>query len=71
MPGSPQWSLSFRFSHQNPVLASPFPHPSYMPRPSHSSWCYHPHDRGWGVQIIKLLIMKFSPLPCYLVPLVK
>ena len=23
----------------------------------------------WGVQIIKLLIMQFFPLPCYLVPL--
>jgi hypothetical protein len=25
MPGSPWWSLSFRFPHQNPVHASPFP----------------------------------------------
>jgi len=24
-PGSPQWSLSLRFSHQNPVQASPLP----------------------------------------------
>jgi hypothetical protein len=30
---------------------------------------YHPHSIGWGIQIMKLLIMKFSPLPCYLVPL--
>jgi hypothetical protein len=28
-----------------------------MPCPSHSSRCYHPHNSGWGVQIIKLLIM--------------
>jgi hypothetical protein len=28
-----------------------------------------PHNTGWGVQIMKLLMMKFSPLPCYLVPL--
>jgi hypothetical protein len=40
-----------------------------MPRLSHSSRFYHPHDSGWAVQIIKLLIMKFSPFPCYLVPL--
>jgi len=39
------------------------PHTGYLPRPSHSSWCYHPHSIGWGVQIIKLLIMLFSPLP--------
>jgi hypothetical protein len=40
-----------------------------MPRPSHSSLFYHPHNIGRGVQIMKLLIMKFSPLPCDLVPL--
>jgi hypothetical protein len=39
-----------------------------MPRRSHSSRFNHPHNSGWGVQIMKLLIMKFSPLPCYLVP---
>jgi hypothetical protein len=64
MPGSPQWTLSFRFPHQNPVHASPFPHSSYMPRPSHSSRFYHPHSSWWGIQIIKLLIMKCSKLPC-------
>ena len=53
----------------NPVCISPLPHTSYMPRPSHSSRFYHPKNIGWGVQIIKILIMQFSPLPCYLVPL--
>ena len=52
MPGSLQWSLSLKFPHQNPVPASPFPHMHYMPCPSHSSWFYHPHCVGWGVQII-------------------
>jgi hypothetical protein len=51
MPGSPHWSLSLRFPHQNPVHASPLPHPSYMPRPSHSSRLYHTHNSGWGVHI--------------------
>jgi hypothetical protein len=41
MPGSPQWSLSLRFLHQNPVLTSSLPHTHYMPRPSHSSRFYH------------------------------
>jgi hypothetical protein len=41
----------------------PSPHMRYMPRPSHSSRFYHPQNSGWGVQIMKLLIMKFSPLP--------
>jgi hypothetical protein len=60
--GSPQWSLSLRFHHQNPVHASPLPHPSYMTRPSHFSLFCHPHNSGWGVQIIKLLIMSTSIL---------
>ena len=56
-PGSPKWSLSLRFSHQNPVYASLLPHTLYMFRPSHSSRFYHPKNIWWGVQIIKLLIM--------------
>jgi hypothetical protein len=31
--------------------------------PVYSSWFYHPHNIGRGVLIMKLLIMKFSPLP--------
>jgi hypothetical protein len=65
--GSPKWSVSLRFPHQNPVHASPLPPSRYMPRPSNSIF-YHPHNIGWAVQIIKLLIMKFPPLSCYLVP---
>ena len=68
-PGSPKWSLSLRFLHHNPVYASPLPHTRYMPRPSRSSRFYHPNNIGLGVQIIQLLILYFSPLPCYLAPL--
>jgi len=60
-PGSPKRSLSLRFPHQYPVYASPFPHTRYMPSPSHSSRFYHPSNIGWGVQIIKLRIIQFSP----------
>ena len=35
--GSPQWSLSLMFPHQNPVHTSPLPHTRHMTRPSHSS----------------------------------
>jgi hypothetical protein len=63
MPGSPSWSLYLRFSHQKPVYISPLPHTRYRLRPSHSSRFYYPHNIGWGVQIIKLLIMWFSPPP--------
>jgi hypothetical protein len=58
-------SLSIRFPHQNPVHASSLHHPSYMPRPSHSSRFCHTHNSGWGLQIIALLIMKFPPHPCH------
>jgi hypothetical protein len=34
MPGSPKWSLPFKFPHKNPAYASPLPHTRYMPRPS-------------------------------------
>ena len=30
-PGSPKWSLSLRFPHQNPVYVSSLPHMHYMP----------------------------------------
>jgi hypothetical protein len=56
-PRSPQWSLSLRIPHQNPIHASPLPHPSYMPRPSYCYRFYHPHNSGWGVQIMELLII--------------
>jgi hypothetical protein len=59
-PGSPQWSPSLRFPHQNPVRTSPLPHARYMPRPSHSSRFYHPHNIGWGVQINKLYQLLFA-----------
>ena len=55
---SPQWSLSIRFPHQNPVYGSPLPHTHYMPCPSHSSAYGHSKNTGWGVQIIKLHTMS-------------
>ena len=49
------------------IMYTPLPHTCYMSRPSHSRV-----DRPniwWGLQTIKLLMMQFSPLPCYLVRL--
>ena len=40
----------------------------YVIRPSHSSRFDHPNNSEWAEQIIKFLIMQFSPLPCHLVP---
>ena len=42
-PGSPKWSLSLRFPHQNPVYLSPLTHTRYIPGPSHYSRYYHPN----------------------------
>jgi len=45
--GSPKWSLSLRFPHQNPVYASPLTHKRYMPRLYHSPRFYHPNNTEW------------------------
>ena len=60
-PRSPQWSLS-------PIRPPLLTHTRHMPSPSHSSRFYHPHDIGWEVQIIKLLVTHSPPFPRYLVP---
>ena len=60
-PKCSKWTLSLRVPHQNPVYASPLPHMCYMPLPSNSSRFHHTNNNGWWVQIIKLLIMYFSP----------
>ena len=36
-PRSPQWSLSLRFLHQDPIRPPLLPHTRHMPCPSHSS----------------------------------
>ena len=47
--GSPNWSLSIRFPHQNPVYVSHLLHMHYMTRPSNSSRFDLPNNIGWGV----------------------
>ena len=48
-PRSPQWSLSLRFPHQDPIRPPLLTHTHHMPSPCHSSRFYHPHNIGWGV----------------------
>ena len=48
-PRSLQWSPSLRFPQQDPIHLT---HMRHMPSSSHSSRFYHPHNVGWGVQII-------------------
>ena len=61
--------FSLGFPHQNHVYGSPLPHKRYMPRPSHSSRFYHPYDIGWGVDVIRLHIIYYSPIFSYPIPL--
>jgi hypothetical protein len=63
-PGSPKWSLPFRFTHQNPVYASPLPHTRYMPRPSHSyvATCYRHSIRDRHQQKLKNLWEIITPV---------
>jgi hypothetical protein len=37
----------------------------YLFRPSHPLWFGHPNNIWWRAQIMKLLIMQFSPASCY------
>ena len=52
-PRSPQWFLSLRFPQQDPMQPPFLTHTRHMPSPSHSTQFYHPHNIGWGVQIIR------------------
>ena len=45
-PRYPQWSLSLRFSHQDPIHPLLLTHTCHMPSPSHSSRFCHPHILG-------------------------
>ena len=45
------------------------PDTCYMLRPTHSSLFHHPNNIGWRLQIIKLLILWFSPFSWNGVPL--
>jgi len=68
-PGYSKWLLSPRFPHQTHVCNSPLPHTCYASRLFHSFLFNRPNNIWWRPQIIKLLIMYSSPLPCYLIPL--
>ena len=43
-PRSPQWSPSLRFPHQDPIHHHLLTHTRHIPRPTHSSRSYHPHN---------------------------
>ena len=51
-PISPQWSLSLRFPHQDPINSPLLTHTRHMPSPSHSSRFYHPHNAPYQIKIL-------------------
>jgi hypothetical protein len=58
---SSQWSFSSWLSHQYPICIPLLPHSCYMLCPSHPPWLDH-SDYTWRrAQVMKLLIMQFSP----------
>ena len=65
-PRSLKSCLSLRIPHK--ILSTSLPHTRCMPRSFQSSRFDYPNNIWWAVKVIKLLIMYFSPLPCYLVP---
>jgi hypothetical protein len=67
-PGSPKWSLSLRFPHQNPVYARPLAHSRYMPRPFNSRF-YNLKNFGWGYRSLSSSLCSFlhSPITLSLV----
>ena len=62
---SSKWSPSLRLPHQSTVCTSPFPHASYMYRPSHSSWfdiriIFGEECISWSFSLCSLLHCPFT-----------
>jgi hypothetical protein len=69
MPGSSKLSLSFIFPHTKAGIHFYSPHTRYMPHPPNSSRFVQTNNSWWGVEIMKLLILYFSPFLSYLISL--
>jgi hypothetical protein len=66
--GHPRLDLSFCLSHQY-LICFHLLHSCYMPRLSHPSWLDHSNYTWRRVQVMKLLIMQFSPTSCLFISL--
>jgi hypothetical protein len=60
-PWSSQWSPAFGPPNQNPVSTSPLLHACHMSKPPHPPWFNHPNNIRRRIQVMKLIIMQFSP----------
>jgi hypothetical protein len=65
-PTSSQWSLPFGPSNLNLANTSPLPHACHMSSPPHPPWFNHPNNIRWIIQVVKFIIMQFSPRSVFL-----
>ena len=68
-PRSSELSLSLRIPNQKPYTHFFYPHSCHMSHPSLSFWLDHPDNMLWLCHIMKLLIIIFPSVPCFLIPL--
>jgi hypothetical protein len=64
-PWSSQWALSFWLSHQYSICTRL--HSCYTPFLSRPCWLDHSNYTWRRVQVMKLLIMQFSPTSCHFI----
>ena len=62
-------SFSFRLFHKYSVFLSPCLQHSLSLLPLSSICICEPNNIWWGVKVMKLLLMGFSPFSCYFLPL--
>jgi len=61
MPLTSMWSPPFMFSDKNFVHIFHLSQAHYIFCPFHPIWLDHPNNMQWNVQVMKVLIMKYSP----------
>jgi hypothetical protein len=54
------------FPTKNPINTSPLPQPCHMSRPPHPPWFNHPNKIRWRIQVMKFIIIQFSPRSVFL-----
>ena len=65
---SSKWFVSLKFSYQNHAQISLLPHVCHVPCPYHLPSFDQPKNIWQGVSIMKLLIIKFSPVSGHFLP---
>jgi hypothetical protein len=66
-PRSSEWSLPFMFSNQNVAYTFCLSRKCYMPLPSRPPLFDHHNNILWRVQVLNVLIMRYSPASCHFI----